>query len=273
MGPFAFFRHLKQIIQSRPQVAESVADNPLLKIVMNRRSIRKFDAQEIPEDAFAAILEAGRIAPSSVNLQTWCFFVFTAPEWEDHFGAPLPFKGNRGVIVCGDVHRLKPQLSLFPDSPVFEFSLGVMNASLAAMNMNIAAEALGISSIMLSETGKTGLFNADYLKEKLNLPDGVFPIMTLVFGYCRGGYPPMPPKLPAEYIFFKEQYRETPAHVLQDWFEKMTAGYKANFPLRTFKGQLEYYRSHIDEAEKVLEQLVFHYPEDRSKGGEPLSGD
>jgi nitroreductase len=269
MGPIAFIRHLKQIIQSRPQVAATVADNPLLQILMNRRSIRKFEDHELPEDAFSAILEAGRVAPSSVNLQTWCFFVFTAQEWRDHFGTPLPFSGKRGVIVCGDAHRLKPQLTLFPDSPVFEYSLGVMNASLAAMNMNIAAEALGISSIMLSETGKSGLFNADYLQEKLDLPKGVFPIMTLVFGYAKGGYPPMPPKLPEEYMFFKGKYRETPPEVLQDWFDKMTAGYKANFPLKTFKGQLEYYRSHIEDAEKVLEQMVFHYPKDPSKDPHP----
>ena len=265
MGPIAFFRHLKQIIQSRPQVAESVADNPLLKIILNRRSIRQFDSREIPGDAFAAILEAGRVAPCSVNLQTWSFFVFTAGEWADHFGNPLPFKGRRGVIVCGDVHRLKPKLTSFPDSPVFEYSLGVMNASLAAMNMNIAAEALGISSIMLSETGKTGLFNADYLKEKLNLPEGVFPIMTLVFGYAKSGYPPMPPKIPAEYMFFKETYRETPPEVLQDWFEKMTAGYKANFPLKTFKGQLDFYRTHFEDAEIILKEMMFHYPEDPSE--------
>jgi hypothetical protein len=75
----------------------------------------------------------------------------------------------------------------------------------------------------------------------------------------------MPPKLPAEYVFFKDTYRETPPEVLQDWFDKMTAGYKANFPLKTFKGQLEFYRSHIEDAEKVLKQLVFHYPEDPSE--------
>jgi nitroreductase len=269
MGPITFFRHLKQIIQSRPQVPESVADNPLLKIILNRRSIRRFDSREIPEEAFAAILEAGRVAPCSVNLQTWSFFVFTAREWADHFGDPLPFKGSRGVIVCGDIHRLKSKLTSFPDSPIFEYSLGVMNASLAAMNMNIAAEALGISSIMLSETGKTGLFNADYLKEKLRLPDGVFPIMTLVFGYAKSGYPPMPPKLPAEYMFFKDTYQETPPEALQDWFDKMTAGYKANFPLKTFKGQLEFYRGHFEDAEKILKEMIFHYPEDPSEDPRP----
>jgi len=57
------------------------------------------------------------------------------------------------------------------------------------MNMNIAAEAVGVSSVMLSETGRTGLLDAGYLKEKLGLPERVAPLLTMVFGYRRGPAP------------------------------------------------------------------------------------
>jgi hypothetical protein len=115
---------------------------------------------------------------------------------------------------------------------------------------------------MLSETGKSGIFHADYLKEKLELPDGVFPLMTIVFGYAKGGYPAMPPKLPASCLTFQDRYLETRPEVLDDWYTKMTVGYKAAFPLKTFKGQLKFYRDHIRKAEKVLREMVFHYPEE-----------
>lgn len=262
MGPFAFWKHLKEIALTRPEAPASVADSPLLRVILNRRSIRRFESREVPDETLQVILEAGRVAPSSVNLQPWSFFVFSAAQWKQHFGEAVPFAAPHAVIVCGDTHRLKPALKEFSDYPLFEYTLAVMNASLAAMNMNVAAEALGISSLMLSETGKSGIFHADYLKEKLALPSGVFPLMTIVFGYAKGGYPAMPPKLPASCLIFQDRYRETPPEILRDWYAKMTVGYKTAFPLKTFKGQLKFYRDHIQKAEQVLKKMVFPHPEE-----------
>ena len=72
----------------------------------------------------------------------------------------------------GDMHRDRSVLDAFPRSPLVEYTTAVMNASLAAMNMNVAAEALGVSSVMLSETGRSGMLDAAFLKESLRLPDG-----------------------------------------------------------------------------------------------------
>ena len=158
---------------------------------------------------FAAILEAGRLAPSTVNLQTWSFATFTAESWRATFDSPLPFRGQRAVLVMGDTHRARAVADAFPESPLVEYTVAVMNASLAAMAMNIAAEALGVSSVMLSETGRSGFLDAGYLKERLALPDGVIPLMTIVFGYAKGAYPPMPPKLPLDQICFdRADYRK-----------------------------------------------------------------
>jgi nitroreductase len=40
-----------------------------LDLILNRRSIRRYEAKEIPEDVMKQILEAGRQAPSAVNKQ------------------------------------------------------------------------------------------------------------------------------------------------------------------------------------------------------------
>ena len=53
--------------------------------------------------------------------------------------------------------------------------MAVMNASLAAMNMNIAAEALGVGSVMLSETGRSGLLDAGYLRGEAGAAGGRLP--------------------------------------------------------------------------------------------------
>lgn len=258
MGPLEFIRSIRRILAAKPQVPPSLEDNQLLDVIMKRRSIRRFADREIPDDVFSAILEAGRLAPSTVNLQTWTFFTYTAQTWRDSFGRPLPFKGSRAVIVMGDTCRDKMVLDVFPYSPLVEYTIAVTNASLAAMNMNLAAEALGVSSVMLSETGRSGFLDAGYLKETLELPDGVFPLMTIVFGYPRGAYPPMPPKLPLEQICFEDKYQEADRATVEDWLSQMVAGYKAAYPLSSFNAQLRVYHSKIDQAEADLKEMVFY---------------
>jgi nitroreductase len=253
-----FLKSLWHILFGKPQVPASLQDNELLDLILSRRSVRRFSEQEIPDDIFSAILEAGRLAPSTVNMQTWSFSVFTPESWRKAFGRPLPFRGKRAVIVMGDTHRGKTVLDVFPYSPLVEYTVAVINASLAAMNMNIAAEALGVSSVMLSETGQSGFLDAGYLKEKLALPDGVVPLMTLVFGYAKGLATPMPPKLPRGQVCFKGKYRESDPDVLGTWLTQMMAGFKATHLLSSFEAQLRLYQTKMGQAEVELQEMIFY---------------
>lgn len=258
MGPIGFVHSLLRILAGEPQIPPSLADNETLAVVLKRRTVRRFAKQEIAGDVWAAILEAGRLAPCTVNLQTWSFVTFTAESWRETFERPMPFRGQRAIMIMGDTHRVRSAVEAFPHSPLVEYTVAVMNASLAAMNMNIAAEALGVSSVMLSETGRSGLLDVGYLKEKLGLPDRVFPIMTIVFGYPRGAYPPMPPKLPLEQICFEGQYREADLEVMEDWLAQMKAGYKASNLTSSFEAQLQLYISKLGRAEGDLQALIEH---------------
>lgn len=257
LGPLEFVRSLVRILRGRPQLPPSLQDNPLLQTLVRRRSVRRFSRQAIPGDVFAAILEAGRLAPSTVNLQTWAFATFTAETWAAHFGQPIPFAGQRAVIVLGDAHWNRPIAELFADSPLVSYTVAVVNAALAAMAMNVAAEALGVASVMLSETGRTGFLDPGYLKERLVLPDGVFPVTTLVLGYAAGPRPPMPPKLPLPEITFSGAYRGVSPPVAEEWLKQMVAGYTAAFPGSSFERQLALYRSKIGQAERELTEMVY----------------
>jgi FMN reductase (NADPH) len=262
IGPIGFIKALAHLLAGRPQVPPSLSPNALLATVLNRRSVRSFRETEIPEDVFSAILEAGRLAPSTVNLQTWTFGVFSPEQWRLVFGSAIPFKGRKAILIMGDIHRVRQVGIDFPASPLIEYTIAVMNASLAAMNMNIAAEALGVSSVMLSETGRSGLLDTAFLAEKLDLPQGVFPLMTMVFGYASSAYPPMPPKLPLEQITFSEHYPPPDMAVMQDWLAQMVAGYKASHLSSSFDAQLGIYQSKINQAEHDLRRNVFPHETD-----------
>ena len=256
MKPSQVVTALWRILQGRPRVPKSLKNNTALRTILARRSVRSFTSQEIPADAWEAVLEAGRVAPSTVNLQSWSFALYDRASWRETFGAGLPFNAQRAAIILADGHRIRQVIQAFPESPLVEYTIAVMNASLAAMNMNAAAEALGISSVMLSETGRSGLLDIPWLREKLALPAGVTPLMTIVFGYARGGYPPMPPKLPAEMVAFSGIYREADSEQLAEWYREMVAGYNASHPGSSFHKQLEVYKAKIGAAEAELRKIV-----------------
>ncbi|HAV20652.1 MAG TPA: nitroreductase, partial [Firmicutes bacterium] len=52
----------------------------LIDIIRERRSVRAYKDQPVPEDALARILEAARLAPSARNRQLRKFVVGRDPE-------------------------------------------------------------------------------------------------------------------------------------------------------------------------------------------------
>lgn len=51
--------------------------------IYDRRSIRKYKIQEVPEELLLKILEAGRCAPSGKNRQPWKFIVFGGKQKDE----------------------------------------------------------------------------------------------------------------------------------------------------------------------------------------------
>lgn len=255
MNPVSLLRGLARLLSARPRVPRSLRDNEALRLILERRSQRRFEDRDLDPDAWDAILEAGRLAPSTVNLQTWSFACFTAASWRETFGRRLPYGAPRAVMVLADTHRARRVVTGFPEVPLCDHTVGVMNASLAAMAMTQAAEALGLASVMLSETGKTGFYDAAELAATLDLPRGVLPVMTVVFGHPASAPPPLPPRLPREAVTFTGRYQETPQPVLAAWFEQMRAGYRASAG-QDFQRQIDHYNRRLADAEADLRRLV-----------------
>lgn len=255
MNPWHLLRGLVRLVAGRPQMPHSLAGNEVLRTVLERRSIRRFTDGDLPDDVWQAILEAGRVAPSTVNLQTWTFVTFTREQWQATFDRPLPMDAPRAIIVLADTHRARRVVRGFPSAPMCDHTVGVMNASLAAQNMTIAAEALGVASVMLSETGKTGFYDAAELAAALDLPSGVVPIMTLALGWPAVARPPMPPRLPLAAVVNEAGYHEAPQAVLEEWYEQMRAGYRASTG-QDFQRQIDHYNRRLEAAESELRERV-----------------
>lgn len=266
LSPFTFVKGLKDILSGKPgELPDRFKNNETLKLLFKRRSIRKFKTTPIPDDAFNIILEAARIAPSTVNLQTWSFGVYDSKQWKETFNSAIPFNAVRAVVILGDMHRDHTILTDFPHKPLVEYTLCVINASIASFAMNMAAESLGIGSVMLSETGKSGFYDGLYLKEKLGLPDSIFPIMTMVFGYPAEKPMAMPPRFPMKEVTFTGKYKGPDRKITDNWLKQMQAGYRAMFVIQSFKDKLNHYLKKSDEAEKGLHKMIFHRKEEFKK--------
>ena len=170
------------------------------------------------------------------------------------FDRPIPFNGMQAVVICADMYRLKNHFPDLKDTPYVNISFALFNAGLAAMNMTIAAEALGLKSIMLSETGKTGLLDFAYLKEKLRLPDKVIPMTTLVVGKAKGEKAGIPPRQPWKANVMEKSYNADNCEMLEDWQQQMFIGFKLTHPLSNFQKQLEMYKKKMVEAEEELKK-------------------
>lgn len=54
---------------------EGMEWNPVERVILERRSVRKYKERQVPEKLVRRVLEAGRFAPSAGNSQPWRFIV------------------------------------------------------------------------------------------------------------------------------------------------------------------------------------------------------
>jgi nitroreductase len=62
------------------QYYEGMPWNPVEKVIMERRSTRRYKKEPLPDGMIRRILEAARFAPSTGNQQPWKFIVIKSPE-------------------------------------------------------------------------------------------------------------------------------------------------------------------------------------------------
>jgi hypothetical protein len=164
----------------------------------------------------------------------------------------MPFNGARAVVICADMHRNKQLIPEFSHAPFVSYTFAIFNAGLAAMNMNITAECLGIKSIMLSDTGMTGLLDFSYLRDHLSLPEDVIPVTTLVLGISNDNTSISPPRLKSNSVIMKKYYRPSAREDLNEWFDRMKVGFKLLYPFSDLSAKITYYQEKMITAEKDL---------------------
>jgi len=141
----------------------------LLDLILTRRSIRRYEDKDIPEEVLQQILETGRQAPSAANRQPIRFVIVNDHDILknlcDNLFTRFVKYAPLAIVGCADIKSL------------LTGKWAVVDATIAMQNMVIAAWTLGIGSCWI------GACNEKKVKEFLNIPDKWKVVAVLTFGY------------------------------------------------------------------------------------------
>jgi nitroreductase len=140
----------------------------VFEAIQARRSIRAYTDKPVEREKMEKILEAGRLAPSAINVEPWHFIAVTNLEKRKALSKGLYAKfvaqAPLVIVACGDKKASA-------DWYAVDVSLAVENMILTATN-----EGLGTCCV--------GSFNEKDIKETLKIPDNYEVIVMITIGYA-----------------------------------------------------------------------------------------
>ncbi|WP_067814146.1 NADPH-dependent oxidoreductase [Nocardia inohanensis] len=170
------------------EAAEPAAWNPVLRVLHEHRSVRRYLADPVPDEVLRLLVSAAQSAPSSSNLQAWSVVAVRDPERKARLAA---LAGDQEhirqapvlLVWTADLARLRG-LAAEHDAPLdgadyLESSyVAFLDAALAAQNALVAAESLGLGTVYIGAIRN----NPEQVAAELALPPGVFAVVGLVVG-------------------------------------------------------------------------------------------
>lgn len=161
--------------------------------IYRRRSVRRFDRErKVPDELLRSVLDAGRWAPSSCNLQTWDFVVVDDDALREQLATE-----TRSVLVAPVAVFV-----IYDRELAREGLANVQSASAAIMNMLLRATSLGLASLWVNALG-----SRERVRELLGVPDD-FEVLALVcLGYAKdAALPPAPERREFDDVVHRNRY-------------------------------------------------------------------
>lgn len=189
----------------------------LSTVIKERSSVRVFEDKMPTKEQIKAVLEAGRLAPSWVNVQPWHFIVVQDKEiisllGKLSFDQPHVLNANTIILCCGtldswDKENYKEIISSRPNiskekvdfllnSPAFNPKLmgediviirTVEEVTYAVAYMTLEAANQGLGCCIIGGMGnpltKSHMETYEKVSEKLALPSDTWIVTMLVIGY------------------------------------------------------------------------------------------
>ena len=196
--------------------------NSFEDILLKRRSIRKYSAEDIDDATLNAILEMGCRASTTGNMQPYSIIVTKDSEMKKKLA---PFHFNQKMVVeapvmltfCADFNRFNKWCRQRDAEPGYDnflsFVTAAIDAVIVAQTVAIAAEAKGIGICYLG----TAIYTANEIIKALNLPTGVVPVTAITLGLPAEN-PEQVDRLPLEAVAHNEVYKDYSADDINQYY-------------------------------------------------------
>lgn len=177
--------------------------NETLKVIYERRSVRKFKDVPVETTVIEQIINAGRMAPSALNKQPWRFYVLTNKEGIKAFSKGITKAVVKDVVKSRirEIMRVgrdflhfshgpdyfKEEDPIFHSAPVVIFisspkdnEWAALDVGMCSQNMMLAARSLGLDTCVVG-MGKFVEQTTNYVK--LHVPETEHVNLAIVLGY------------------------------------------------------------------------------------------
>ncbi len=184
---------------------------PVIECQKRHVTIRSFKNLDISKEMLSEILEGGRRAPTSSNMQAYSIVIVKDPKIKAELAVHA---GNQKhvetcpvfVAFCADLNRLQATCASHGakmTNNLETFLISSIDASLVGMSVQTAAESFGLGAVMIGAMRN----HPQEVASLLNLPPQVY----VVYGMCLGwpveeDVPPQKPRLPIELVIHNEKY-------------------------------------------------------------------
>lgn len=163
------------------------------EIVQARHSIRKYEDRPVPREMLEAVLEAGRLAPSGKNAQTWRFTAVVEPGLKKKLMHACGGQRFVAEAPCVLVVWSEGDREMFCGQ-----SAATVDCSIALSFMMLKAVELGLGTCWL------GAFSAQEVKDALGLGPQVVVVAATPLGWPAEAPAPRPRKALGEIVDIRE---------------------------------------------------------------------
>ncbi|PKL49987.1 MAG: hypothetical protein CVV42_04825 [Candidatus Riflebacteria bacterium HGW-Riflebacteria-2] len=155
-------------------------DNPILKNIHARKSVRNFTADEVSEEQLITLVKAGMAAPTARNRQPWQFVVIRDKTAMQDLADKLPYakmlaSAAAAIVVCGDLEIARAGNSE---------DMWMLDCSAATQNVLLALESMGLGGVW------TACYPYDdrmqTVASALSLPEHIVPLCVIPVGHPTG---------------------------------------------------------------------------------------
>ena len=165
----------------RPTPVTEEMEKNFFTIVKERRSVREFTDEDVPDEILEKVLEAGLWAAHGCNVQSIRYLIVREKNEPGLFkGSDVP-GGPIHLVICQDMRCYRANCF----TPVRN---QLLDAGAAGQNIVLAAHAAGLEGVWLTFPDQKF---CDRLKEKFHLPDYIRLVTYVDVGY--GDQTPHPP--------------------------------------------------------------------------------